>query len=121
MNDLAWVAFSGRVGLNTVIAVVVPFSMAISATSITNDMVWDMKPADLLNLDEKKLKEIGIPADRTTALIHNQWYSITALTSLVNSLESLKGGVAGRDQVVAFAAAAANEDRARLIVAAVDM
>ena len=35
MNDLAWVAFSGRVGLNTVGAVVVPFSMAISATSIS--------------------------------------------------------------------------------------
>src|SRR5262249_23468556 len=72
------------------------------------------------NLDEKKLEDMGIPADRTTAMIHNQWYSITALTSLVNSLESLKG-VTGRDQVVAFAAAAANEDRARLIVAGVEM
>ncbi len=120
MNDLAWVAFSGRVGLNTVVAVVVPFSMAISATSITNDMVWDMKPADLLNLDEQKLKDMGIPQDRATALLHNQWYSITALTSLVNSLETLKGAE-GRDQVVAFAAAAATEDRARLIVAAAEM
>lgn len=33
MDDLAWVAFSGRVGLNVVVSVVVPYSMAISATS----------------------------------------------------------------------------------------
>jgi hypothetical protein len=120
MNDLAWVAFSGRVGLNTVVAVVVPFSMAISATSITNDMVWDMKPADLLTLDEKKLKDMGVSEDRVAALLQNQWYSITALTSLVDSLESL-ASVKGRDQVVTFAAAAGTEDRARLIVEAVGM
>src|SRR5262249_59867103 len=66
MNDLAWVAFSGRLGLNTVVAVVVPFSMVISATTITNDMVWDMKPADLLQLDEKKLRDMGISEDRVT-------------------------------------------------------
>jgi hypothetical protein len=120
MNDLAWVAFSGRVGLNTVVAVVVPFSMVISATTITNDMVWDMKPADLLTLDERKLREMGVGEDRVAALLNNQWYSITALTSLVNSLESL-AGVRGRDQIVAFAGAAATEDRARLIVAATVM
>ena len=120
MNDLAWVAFSGRVGLNTVVAVVVPFSMAISATSITNDVVWDMKPADLLTLDEKKLKDMGVGEDRVAALLNNPWYSITALTSLVNSLEAL-AGVPGRDQIVAFAGAAGTEDRARLIVAASEM
>lgn len=120
MNDLAWVAFSGRVGLNTVVAVVVPFSLAISATTITNDMVWDMKPADLLTLDEKKLRDMGVGEDRIAALLGNQWYSITALTSLVNSLETL-AGVPGRVQIVTFAGAAATEDRARLIVAATEM
>ncbi len=120
MNDIAWVAFSGRVGLNTVMAVAVPFSMAVSATSITNDMVWDMKPADLLAQNEKKLTDMGVGADVVAAALHNRWYSITALTSLVNGLESLTGPT-GRDQVVAFAAAAATEDRARLIVAAVEM
>jgi len=120
MNDVAWVAFSGRVGLNVVISVAVPFSMAISATSITNDMVWDMKPADLLNLDEQKLKEMGVPDDVVQAMLRNQYYSITGLTSFVNSLDSLRG-VNGRDQVVAFAAAAGTEDRARLIVRATEM
>ena len=83
-------------------------------------MVWDMKPADLLNLDEKKLKDMGVSEDRVAALIRNPWYSITAVTSLVNSLESLRG-VKGRDQVVTFAAAIGAEDRARLAVEAVAM
>lgn len=120
MDDLAWVAFSGRMGLNTVVAVVVPFSMAISATTIANDLVWDMKPADLLALDEKKLKAMDVGDERVTALMRNKWYSITTLTALVTSLEAL-GGVKGRDQVVAYAATAASEDQARLIVKAVDM
>ena len=120
MDDLAWVAFSGRMGVNTAVAVVVPFSMALSATTITNDLVWDMKPADLLVLDEKKLKAMEVSDERVTALMRNKWYSITTLTALVTSLEAL-GGVKGRDQVVAYAATAASEDNARLIVRAVDM
>ena len=120
MNEVAWVAFSGRVGLNVVISVAVPFSMAISATSVTNNMVWDMKPADLLKLDEQKLKNMGVDESRVAALMRNPLYSITSLTALVDALESL-GGVQGRDQIAAFAAAAGKEDRARLIVEAVQM
>lgn len=84
-------------------------------------MIWDMKPADLLNLDIKKLRDMGVAPEQVSALLHNQWYSITTLTSLVDSLESLGAGVKGRDQVVAFAAAAKTEDRARLIVESVQM
>jgi hypothetical protein len=120
MTDLAWVAFSGRVGLNTVVSVVVPFSMALSATTITNDLVWDMKPADLIVLNEKKLKGMGVPDDKVAALMGNRWYSITMLTSLVEGLERLNG-VKGREQAAAFAAAAPNEDRARMTVGAVQM
>jgi hypothetical protein len=120
MDDLAWVAFSGRMGLNTVVAVVVPFSMAISATTIANDLVWDTKPADLLALDEKKLKAMDVGDERVTALMRTKWYSITMLTALVTSLEGL-GSVKGRDQVVAYAATARSEDHARLIVRSVEM
>jgi len=120
LNEVAWVAFSGRFGLNVVVSVVVPFSMAISATSVTNDMVWDMKPADVLKLDEQKLRNMGIGESRVAALMHNPLYSITSLTALVDALESLKG-VQGRDRVAAFAAAAGKEDKARLTVAAVQM
>jgi hypothetical protein len=39
LSDMAWVAFSGRVGVNTLISVFVPVSIAISATSVTNTMI----------------------------------------------------------------------------------
>jgi hypothetical protein len=120
MNEVAWVAFSGRFGLNLVISVAVPFSMAISATSVTNNLVWDMKPGDLLNLDQQKLKSMGFGEHQIATLMQNPLYSVTSLTALVDALESLKG-VRGRDQVAAFAGAAAREDKARLIVAAVNM
>jgi hypothetical protein len=120
MNEVAWVAFSGRFGLNVVVSVAVPFSMAISATSVANNLVWDMKPGDLLNLDEQKLNSMGFGENQVAALMQNPLYSVTSLTSLVDALESLNG-VRGRDQIAAFAGAAAKEDRARLIVAAVKM
>src|SRR5262249_35594213 len=48
------------------------------------------------------------------------WYSLTMLTSLANGLEAL-AGVSGLDQVVLFAELAPSEDRARLVVNAVQM
>jgi len=120
LDDMAWVAFSGRLGLNVVESVVVPFSFALSATSATNDLIWDTKPADLLNLDAQKLRTLGIADADVQALLQNRWYSLTMLTSLVNGLEAL-AGVSGLDQVVQFAELAPSEDRARLVVSAVQM
>ena len=120
MDEMAWAAFSGRVGLNTAVAIVVPYSLAISATTVTNDLVWDMKPGDLIVTNDKKLKAMGIADGSRAALLQTRWYSLTMLTSLVNGLERLNG-VRGREPVVSFAAAAASEERARLIVGAVEM
>jgi hypothetical protein len=120
LDDMAWVAFSGRLGLNVVESVVVPFSFALSATAATNDLIWDTKPADLLNLDAQKLRTLGIADADVQALLQNRWYSLTMLTSLVNGLEAL-AGVRGLDQVVLFAELAPSEDRARLVVNAVQM
>ena len=115
LNEIAWVSFSGRFGLNTVVAVVVPFSTVLSATSITDNLVWDMKPADLMTLNAKKLKEMGVGDAQAAALRDNKFYSLSVLTSMINSLESL-AGAQGRDQVVTFAAATAtSEERARLL------
>jgi hypothetical protein len=120
LDELAWVAFSGRIGINTAVAVVVPYSLAISATTVTNDLVWDMKPGDLIVTNDKKLAAMGIPDSARAALLQTRWYSLTMLTSLVTSLERL-GGVRGREHVVAFASTAPSEERARLIVGAVEM
>jgi hypothetical protein len=120
LDEISWVTFSGRLGVNTLTAVVVPFSIVLSATSITRDLVWDTPPGDLVNVVQAKFRATGASEDQVAALIANQWYSLTVLTALAGSLEAFTG-VPGREQIVAFAARAQNEDMARTIAGAVAM
>jgi len=120
LDEITWVAFSGRLGVSVVESVVVPYSFALSTTTTVNDLVWDMKPADLLNLADQKLRAMGVADQNVRALLANPWYTLTMLTALVNGLEALDG-VRGRNQIVQFAALAPSEDRARLVVGAVQM
>jgi len=120
LSDFAWVTFSGRVGLNLLVAVVVPFSTLLTATSITNDMVWDLKPVDVLKADAEKLATMGASAAQVKALMKNPWYSLTMLTWLTNGLGTLDG-VTGRAGVIGLAATARSEDEARFLATAVNM
>jgi hypothetical protein len=120
LNDMAWVAFSGRVGVNTLISVFVPASIAISATSFTNSLIYDTPAADLIVRNQQLLTAMGASQPDTQALIKNQWYSLSVLTSLVSALDRLSG-VNGRPAVVALAATATTEDQARFLANAVEM
>jgi len=120
LDDVAWVAFSGRFAVNTTMSVLMPFSMAVSATSIANDMVWDTPPADLINLNGKKLLAMGASETQVRMLLRNQFYSLTVLTAFVTALEQL-GGVSGRNTVISFAAGASSETQARLISGATQL
>jgi hypothetical protein len=120
LNDMAWVAFSGRVGVNTLISVFVPASIAISATSFTNSLIYDTPAADLIIRNQQRLTNMGASEPDTQALIKNPWYSLSVLTSLVTALDRLSG-VNGRPAVVALAATATTEDEARFLANAVEM
>lgn len=120
LTDVAWVTFSAREAVNLTTAVLMPYSMVMSTVSLTNNLIWDMKPADLLALNEKKVKEMGASDDAASALIRNKAYSITVLTKLVSGLERL-GPVSGRPEVIALAGTAANEDQARFLMGSVQM
>ncbi|MFI5342513.1 MAG: hypothetical protein ACHQ7N_22100 [Candidatus Methylomirabilales bacterium] len=120
LSDVAWVAFSGRLSVNTLISVAVPASMVISATSVTNDMVWDTKPADLLKRHAETLAAMGVSEKDVGAMLKNQWYSLTVLTLFVNGLERL-AGTTGRPEAVTLAAGAASEDDARFFAGVVQM
>jgi hypothetical protein len=120
LSDMAWVAFSGRVGVNTLISVFVPASIAISATSFTNSLLYDTPAADLIVRNQQKLLAMGASDQQTRALIKNPWYSLSVLTSLVTALDRLSG-VNGRPAVVALAATATTEDQARFLAHAVEM
>ena len=45
LTDMAWVAFSGRFGIQAAMSVFVPYSMAISAVTITNSTSTTPRPA----------------------------------------------------------------------------
>jgi hypothetical protein len=120
LDDVAWVAFSGRVGINAVMAVFVPGSLAMSTTTFTTDLVWDTPTAELHRLNEQKLRDMGLGEERVRALMRNPWYSLTVLTSCVTVLEQLPD-VSGREAVVVFAASAASEEQARFVAESLQM
>jgi hypothetical protein len=120
LDEFAWVAFAGRVGVNTVISVVVPASLAISATTFTTDLVWDTPAAELLRLNDQKLRAMGVSDAAVRALIGNPWHSLSLLTAFTSALDQLQG-VSGRDSVATLAASATSEDQARFVTAATQM
>ena len=118
LSDMAWVAFSGRVGVNLLVSVFVPGSTLLSAVSVTESWVWDTPPGDLIKQAQEKLAATGAPEAQVTALIKNHWYSLSVLTVLANSIAQL-APAKGLADVVALAATASNEDHARFFALAV--
>lgn len=112
--------FSARETVNLVGAVVNPYSLIMSSVSLTNNLIWDMKPADLLALNEKKLRAMGASDDQASAMLRNPAYSISVLTSFVNGLERLAPAT-GRAEVIGLALTAVNEDQAHFLMSSVQM
>lgn len=120
LDDVAWVAFTGRLGTNVVMSVVVPGSIVISATSFTNDLVWDTPRGDLIARNETALKDFGVPEARARAFMKNEAIPLSVKTDLVQNLEKL-GDVKGRAAVIALASTARSEEQARFLATAVRM
>jgi len=120
LDDMAWVAFSGRFGIQAAVSVLVPYSMAMSAVTITNTTVYDTPPADLINKAQATFAATGASDAQVTALMKNPQYSLSTLTALAQGCQRLQG-VNGLASVVDFAAIAKTQDETRLAAAAVNM
>jgi hypothetical protein len=120
LTDTAWVAFSGRLGVNLLVSAFVPGSTAISGLSFTHDLVYDTPAADLIVLNRQRMSAMGASDAQAQALLGNRWYSLSVLTVLVTDLERLSG-VAGRPEVLALAATATKEAEARFLAAEVHL
>jgi hypothetical protein len=118
LTDIAWVAFSGRLAVNTLVTVFVPASLAISGTSFTHDLVYDTPAADLVVMNKQKMLAMGASEAQAQALLNNKWYSLSVLTELMVELERL-ANAAGRPEVITLAATAQNEEEARYFAASV--
>jgi hypothetical protein len=108
LTDTAWVAFSGRLGVDLLVSAFVPGSTAISGLSFTHDLVYDTPAADLIVLSRQRMIAMGASDVQAQALLGNRWYSLSALTALVTDLDRLSG-VVGRFEVLALAATATKE------------
>jgi hypothetical protein len=120
LTDVAWVAFSGRMTIQTLTFLLVPYSGAMTAVSATNRAVWDTTAGDLVTQAEARFRETGATSDQVGALMQNPQYSLSALWSLATGLERLKD-VARRDLVVSFATVAETQDEVKFMVGAVNM
>jgi len=120
LDDMAWVAFSGRLGVQAAVSVFVPYSMAMSVVTITNSTVYDTPGADLINQAQAAFAATGASEAQVAALMKNPQYSLSVLTALAQGIQRLQG-VAGLASVVEFAAGAKTQDENRLVAAAVNM
>ena len=120
LTNAAWVAFSGRMVVQTATSILVPYSMAMSAVTITNSSIYDTPAADLVNAATAIFTETGATKQQVQALVQNPQYPLSVLTDLAINIRRLQG-VPGCDAVVIFAAAAKTQPETRFMAGAVGM
>jgi len=120
LDDMAWVAFSGRFGIQAATSVVMPYSTVMSAATITNSTVYETPAADLINKAKVTFVATGASDAAVTALMKNPQYSLSVLAALAQGCQRLQG-VNGVASVVGFAAIARTQDETRGVTAAVNM
>jgi hypothetical protein len=120
LNEFAKVAFVGHVATNTLISVAVPASMAISATTITRDLIYDTPGADLVVRNTTNLQAMGISENAIRAFQQSPGFTLSWRTDFVDALQQLSG-VTGQADVVALAATAQSSDQGLFLVRALRM
>ena len=75
-------AFSGRFLIQTATTILVPYSMAMSATTITNSTIYDTPPAIPVNKATDIFTSTGASEAQVQALVQNPQYSLSVLTAL---------------------------------------
>jgi hypothetical protein len=112
LANVAKASFAG--GFTTKVAIPKAPRPIRTVVRISN-MVWDMPPEDLQELNEKNLKVLGASEESIKAFIKNTSFTPTTATAFVLSLEGMKG-VSGIDKAVVAASNADSEDEAHFFV-----
>jgi hypothetical protein len=120
LDDIAWVAFSGRLGVNVLVSVAVPGSMIISGTTMINNLVWDTPQGDLVNLVNSKLDEMGVAEEQKRSFTGNRHIPLSVQTAIVTNLSRLSN-VPGRPDVISLAASVQSGEQASFVARAVTM
>ena len=120
LDDFALVAFRAHVGVTTTMAVFIPGSMAITATRIVSQWVWDTPKADLIVKNQNSLEAMGVPESQIRVFASNPQFPLSVQTAFVANLSRLKG-LPGQVETVTLASTAQSEEQARFLTDAVGM
>jgi hypothetical protein len=120
LDDFALTAFRAHVGVTTTMSVFIPGSMAITATRVVSQWVWDTPRADLIVQDEKALEELKVPEARIRTFMRNPVFPLSVQTAFIENLKRF-AGVPGCVEAVELASSAESEAQARFLTDAVGM
>jgi hypothetical protein len=115
LDHVAYVAFAGRLGVNTLISVAVPGSLIITGTTAANNLVYDTPRGDLIVRVEERLRAAGASDEQVRAFQRNPNLTLSIQTGIAEALAQLDG-VAGRPAVIDLAAGVKSEDQARFVL-----
>ena len=120
LDDFALTAFRAHVGVTTTMSVLIPGSIAITATRVVSQWVWDMPRADLIVQDEKGLQELNVPETTIHTFMRNPVFPLSVQTAFVTNLQRLSG-VPGSVQAVELGSTVESEEQARFLTDSVGM
>ena len=115
LGQVAGVTFASSFPVNMVVSsVIAPLYYAQQFNEQATLEAYQTPPLDIGTRNEARLKAMGIEGLPVRTLFRNNYYTPTLQTALVLAMESM-GNVAGRDQIVVFAARAVSETEARYV------
>ena len=115
LGQVAGVTFISSFPVNLVPgAVIAPLYYAQQFNEQATLEAYQTPPSDIAARNEARLKKMGIEGLPVRTLFRNNYFTPTLQTALVLALESMSN-IAGRGEVIAFAARAASEVEARYV------
>ncbi|NJD34377.1 MAG: hypothetical protein FIA96_06005 [Betaproteobacteria bacterium] len=115
LGEVASVTFASSFPVNVVLgAVIAPLYYAQQFNEQATLEAYQTPALDIGTRNEARLKKMGIEGLPVRTFMRNNYFTPTLQTALVLALESL-GNIAGRDQVIIFAARATSETEARYV------
>jgi len=103
LNEISWAAFAGGMTVRVAFtAIPGAAGLAVSGSGFVdgmNKLVRDKTPAELKELNEGKLKAMGVHESLADVFLEHPKYSPSKKTYLVGALDRM-GGVGGRDVLI---------------------
>lgn len=115
LGEVARVTFVGNFPVNVALSTVIaPLYYAQQFNEQAKLEAYKTPPLDIGTRNQARLKNMGIEGLPVRTFLRNNYFTPTLQTALVLALESM-GNVAGRDQVIVFAARATSETEVRYV------